>query len=66
MNAYLIFCTDCQQAVEGVLLSPETRAYVAMASFADDHYARWGHYPIRVHIHEASAQALRLVGARRR
>jgi len=61
-GAHLIFCGECKRAVEGVLLSPETNEYRALAPFADDHADRHGHYPDRVHVHEASAPALRRVG----
>lgn len=65
MSAWLIFCHHCQRAVEGVLLAPGVEAYRATAEFADDHDERHGHYPTRVHMHEADVRALRLVGARR-
>lgn len=62
---FLIFCTTCNRAVEGVLLAPDAAAYRATSAFADDHVERFDHYPERVHIHEASTRALRMVGARR-
>jgi hypothetical protein len=65
VTGHLIFCTTCQRAIEGVLLAPTVEAYRATAEFADDHEDRHGHWPTRVHIHEASTRALRLIGARR-